>query len=390
MLGKRVAVAGPLAGMTRREAADLLRRHGAIFQEKPDATADIIAVGEGGLLLADDETGDLLDDALRKAVELGTLEVIGETELWRRLGLADAQTDLNRLYTPAMLAELLAVPVNVIRRWHGMKLIVPEVEIRKLPYFAYQEVATARRLAQLLSSGMSPKALEKKLDKLARLLPGVARPLAQLSIMIEGKKILLKQGGGLVEPGGQWHFDFDSSGQSARPVEPIESPTPSAATLASLHGDTTDMPSAAELRQLAVELEEEGRLADAADMCRAALAAEGPNAEICFQLAELLYRQGEAAAAFERYSMALEIDEDYVEARVNLGCVLIELGRRELAVAAFEGALRYHSGYADAYYHLASTLDALGRRAAAEAHWRTFLAMAPESPWAAEAVERLG
>ena len=137
-------------------------------------------------------------------------------------------------------------------------------------------------------------------------------------------------------------------------------------------------------------MEEEGQLAEAAEMYRAALAAGGPDPETCFQLAELLYRLGDLPAARERYYMAIELDEDYVEARANLGCVLAETGQRDLAVAAFEGALRYHGGYADVYYHLARTLDEMGRHEEAESHWRTFLAMAPDSPWADEARARLG
>jgi tetratricopeptide (TPR) repeat protein len=110
---------------------------------------------------------------------------------------------------------------------------------------------------------------------------------------------------------------------------------------------------------------------------------------VCFQLAELLYRRGDLPAARERYYMAIELDEDFVEARANLGCVLAELGQRELAVAAFEGALQYHGEYPDAHYHLARTLCDLGREADAATHWRSFLELSPESPWAEEARREL-
>ena len=56
-----------------------------------------------------------------------------------------------------MLAELLGVSVAVIRRWHRRGLIVPAREVRRLPYFDFHEVATARRLAQLLAAGVSPR-----------------------------------------------------------------------------------------------------------------------------------------------------------------------------------------------------------------------------------------
>jgi tetratricopeptide (TPR) repeat protein len=269
-----------------------------------------------------------------------------------------------------MLAELLKVPVAVIRRWHRRKLIVPAREVRKLPYFDFQEVAAARRLTELLAAGISPKTIEKKLEEIARFMPGVERPLAQLSVIVQGKQILLRQGDGLVEPAGQMRFDFESIEQAELPAERPLPSTPG------------------QMASLAAELEEDGQLAEAAEMYRAAMAAGGPKAELCFQTAELLYRLGDLAAARERYYMAVELDEDYVEARANLGCVLAETGQLDLAVAAFEGALKFHPDYADVHYHLARTLEELQQSAAAAEHWRRFLDLAPESPWAEEAKKR--
>jgi tetratricopeptide (TPR) repeat protein len=66
------------------------------------------------------------------------------------------------------------------------------------------------------------------------------------------------------------------------------------------------------------------------------------------------------------------------------------LGERELAVSAFEGALVFHDDYADVHYHLGRTLDELSRSEKAVPHWEAFLRLAPSSPWADEARERLG
>ena len=82
--------------------------------------------------------------------------------------------------------------------------------------------------------------------------------------------------------------------------------------------------------------------------------------------------------------MAIELDESFVEARANLGCLLAEQGQSSMAVAALEGALRYHPDYADAHYHLARTLHQLDRRDEALPHWKAFVSLAPDSPWAAE------
>lgn len=387
--GQRVALVGKLAGMSKREAQQLIREHGGLPQEKLDADVQLLVVGEHESPLLD--LSQWLDDALRQAIERGTLSVITETQLWQRLGFVEGEQNIHRLYTPAMLADLLQVPLAVIRRWHRRGLIVPAREVRKLPYFDFREVATARRLAELLAAGVSPQAVEKKLAALARLLPGVERPLAQLSVIVEGRELLLRQGDGLIEPGGQLRFDFEAGPEACgqgNEASPLESSTAIPNTIAlSLNDRTTISP--AELRGWAAQLEDAGQLELAAEMYRAVLAAGGPQADVCFQLAELLYRLGDISAARERYYITIELDEDFVEARNNLGCILAEMGQIDLAVAAFEGALAHHPDYLDAHYHLARALDEQGQAEAAERHWQAFLTLAPDSPWADAARGRL-
>jgi tetratricopeptide (TPR) repeat protein len=385
--GRRVAFVGKLGGVTRREAQQLVREYGGIPVDKPGKGADLVVVGADELPL--DEVDDLLDDAARRAVAEGRLEIMGETQLWQQLGMVEGeQNNVRRLYTPAMLAELLGVTVATIRRWHRRGLIVPAREVRRLPYFDFQEVATAQRLAQLLAAGASPAAIERKLAELSRFVPGIERPLAQLSVIVEGRQLLLRQGEGLIEPGGQLRFDFealeaherDALGQAeAKDTLPFES-------------GGADQPApltAGEMLNLAADYEDQGQIEAACEMYRAALSASGPIPEVCFQLAEVLYRLGDLPGARERYYMAIELDEDYVEARANLGCVLAELGQPELAVSAFQGALEYHQDYPDVHYHLARTLDELDESEQAEVHWREFLRYAPDSPWAEEAAARL-
>ncbi len=385
--GRRVAFAGKLGGMTRREAYQLVRSLGGVPVDKPASGADLIVIGADELPLG--ETDDLLDEAIRRAAAEGQLEIIGEAQLWQDLGMLDGEQQVRRLYTPAMLADLLGVSVANIRRWHRRGLIVPAREVGRLPYFDFQEVATARRLAQLLAAGASPASIEKKLAELSRYVPDIERPLAQLSVIVEGRQLLLRQGEGLIEPGGQLRFDFDA-------LEEREAPTAKSSTTDSATLSFDDFvakeqapPAAKELLQMAADYEDEGELEAATELYRVALASAGPVPETCFQLAELLYRQGDLSGARERYYMAIELDDNYVEARANLGCVLAELGQVELAVSAFRGALRYHQDYPDVHYHLARTLDELGEDAEAQVHWAEFMRYAPDSPWADEARQRL-
>jgi len=391
--GKRVAFVGKLASMSKREAARLVRERGAEVVDTPDPSVHLVVLGEEGLPLGDAaDLDDLFDPHTRRAAERGSLSVIPETELWQRLGLVEAEQDVRRLYTPAMLAELVGVPIAVIRRWHRRGLIVPVREVRRLPYFDFQEVATARQLAELLAAGVSPGAIEKKLAALARYWPGVQRPLAQLSVIVQGKEILLRQGDGLIEPGGQLRFDFEAAERDSPTTEAPDVPPGGAQAVVSLaeRDDGSSVPASPErMCRMAAEFEDQGQLEAAAEMYRAAMAAAGPVPEICFQVAELLYRLGDLAGARERYYTAIELDEDYVEARANLGCVLAEMGQDELAVAAFQGALAYHADYADVHLYLAQTLDEMDRRDEAETHWRTFLDLTPDSPWADQARTRL-
>ncbi len=374
--GVRVALLGKFGAVSKREALQCIRQHSGLPVELSEA--ELVVVGVEELPLASLE--DVLTHEDREAVDAGELEVISETELWRRLGLLDSEPFVRKLYTPAMLADLVGAPLSAVRRWGKRGLIVARREVHRLPYYDFQEVATARRLAQLLAAGASPDAIEKKLEKMAQWLPDVHRPLSQLSVIVEGRDILLRQGDGLVETGGQLRFDFENAGAAE------------STSSVSMQSAESANASRASLEELAKDLEifeAEGNLTEAAGVCRTLLAAFGPSAEINFQLAELLYREGDLPAARERYYMAIELDEDFVEARANLGCVLSELGDHELALAAFEGALARHDEYPDVHYHLARLYDDACFTDEAERHWSRFIALAPNSPWVEEARERL-
>lgn len=404
--GKRVAFVGKLGGVNRRQAHSLIVDEGGFVMNQDDledANVDIVIIGAEQWPPTSPE--ELLPNSVLSAVKEEHCEIITETQFWERLGLLTEDQAVRRLYTPAMLAELLEISVAVIRRWHRRGLIIPVREIHRLPYFDFQEVATARHLAELLEAGASPAEIERRLEELARYVPDVDRPLAQLSVIVEGRHILLRQGEGLVEPGGQLRMDFESLEANAQEQQVIEVTREDVVRVFDRHDaeaaepkilpfdnlvDRAVLPqNPEEILAQASEHEEAGELEVAIELYRSFLAAYGLRAQVCFQLAELLYRTNDYTAARERYYMAIELDENYVEARANLGCVLIDTGELDLAIAALLGALKYHPDYPDAHYHLARTLDELARHEEAVDHWRAFLVLAPDSPWAQQARDRL-
>ncbi|PQO48082.1 O-linked GlcNAc transferase [Blastopirellula marina] len=372
--GRRVAFLGKLAGMSRKDASALLTAAGAKAVERPTVDIDLLVIGENDLPIFGEI--DFPSAAIQKAAADGRIEIIQETTLWERLGLLETQQRIQRLYTPAMLADLLGVSKAIIRRWQRRGLIRPVREVRKLPYFDIREVAAAQKIAQLLAAGTAADHIERQLASLQSLSSCVDRPLEQLSIIVEGRNVLLRQGEGLIEPGGQMRIDFEKLEPDWLP-ELVESSPPK----------TRRSPAA--LVDLAAEYEDAGRFDAAVEALEAAAADLEESSELYFQLAELYYRSGKAELAIERYAAAIDLEPDFVEARSNLACTLVELGKLDEAVAQFQAAIAIYPDYFDAQYHLARLLDQMGRGDEALPHWEACRFLAPDDALQDEAAERL-
>ncbi|MGC3966248.1 MAG: tetratricopeptide repeat protein [Pirellulales bacterium] len=381
--GLKAVIVGKLAAGTPSQARKALAVQGAELVNELAGEVRLVIVGEQDLPPA-----DLLEQIAALGTPPDEVRVVSETQFRQLAGLDDTSHDLHRLYTPAMLGDLLGVPTAAVRAWHRRKLIHAVREVRKLPYFDFREVQTARRLAELLANGATATEIARQLTALRRLLPSVEHPLEQLSVIVDGGELMLRQASGLVEAGGQYRIDFFNDG--SQPDDDIHSSAAATTPLPELTDGIAPPRTVKSLIAAAERCEEEGRLSEAAEAYRAALATSGPTAELCFALADVLYRMGDVAAARERYFMAVELNEDYVEARANLGCLLAEEGRYDLAIASLQGALAYHHDYSDAHYQLARVLDDVGRGDEARRHWQAFLDLSPASPWAADARRRLG
>ena len=389
LAGEQIVFLGKLAGMPHKEAHALVQEHGGAITTDDSSIATLVVIGDNQLDLASViQAGNSSHQRLADEVASGRTKLLRESELWLRLGLVDGATSdeqgVQRLYTPAMLAELLEVPVAAIRRWHRRGTLTACRSVRRLPYFDFAEVAVARHLAALYRAGCSLAVIDRKLTELQRSMPNVERPLCDPSLVVSGRQLILRRGDDLAEPGGQLLIDFD---------KPTELEDPENLLLSASKGFQPPEETLSKFDQLqleALQWEDQGELQRAVEAYRMMLIAAGPTAEVNFALGDLLYRIGDLAAARERFYTAIEIDEEYVEARANLGCVLAENDELELAVAAFRGALAFHTDYADVHYHLADSLDRLKQHGEAESHWQVFLSLAPESPWAETARTRLG
>ena len=391
--GKRIVFVGKLGALPRKEAMQLARDHGGTPLERLAGDVDLVIIGADELPAED--LSDLLSESIRCGLREGRTTLIHEHELWLQLGVVDKSSSM-QLYTPAMMAGLLKTPVRNIRRWYRMGLLTSIKVAHRLPYFNFVQVQNAKQLANWIARGAHPSDIKRQLANFA---PWVEnRSLMELDLVVDGRRLLLRHGEQLLGANGQLHLDFDRTEPDA-PMELDEERSHLEATLpfhsvalSHVHSSENDIQhwTRDEMLQAAEELEDAGKLEQSIGWYRIILARYGMTAEMCFQLAELLYRTGDNSAARERYYNAIELDEDFIEARANLGCVLAETGQTLLAIAAFQGALSRDDCYPDVHYHLAKCLDEVADGEQAVRHWIRFLQLSPKSPWAEEALDRLG
>lgn len=384
--GERIAFTGTLASMTHRQAQAKVEEQGGAATEHVSRHTTMLVIGEEGWPLEADGKPSLKWQQVTKWRQEGLeICVVSESDWLGFVGLDGRRQEVHRHYTPAMLSQLLGVPVNVIRGWERSGLIRAASRVCRLPYFDFQEVAGARRLAELVAAGVSCKEIQNSLHRLQGVLPGIERPLAQLEILARDRRLIYRDDAGRLKTvSGQRLFDFDVPEPSAKPVE--DAP----AVLAMSPREPGER-TAAEWFAEGCRLAEEGELPPAVEAFRLCLMddEEPVGAEVHFQLAETLYRLGNLPAALERYYVAVEQDHNYLEAWTQLGCVSAELGDLEAAIGAFDVALAVHPDYPDAHLHKAESLHQLGRTPEAVTHWRRYLQFDQRGPWAAAARRRL-
>lgn len=378
LAGERVAFTGVLASMTHKQGQELVGRHGGEATEHVSRQTTMLVVGEEGWPLEVDGQPSVKFQQAQRLMEGGqTLRIVSESDWLRFLGLKPATPEVRSQYTPAMLSQMLSVPVTTIRQWERTGLIRPVQRIYRLPYFDFQEVASARRLIDLLAAGVSRRQIENSLNELSSVVGDVARPLAQLELLSSTRELGYRDAAGHLKTlAGQRLFDFD---QLEEPPEPASLRMP----------DPSEPTTPAGCFSEACRLLDLGEYAEAAGLFRRVLRTRPADAETRFQLAEALYRSGKAERASEQYLMAAELESDYVEAWTQLGCVALEIQDTALAEEAFRNALERHPDYPDAHFHLAQLLAESGRARDAVPHWRRYLEYDDAGPWAATARQRL-
>jgi DNA-binding transcriptional MerR regulator len=186
--------------MARAEAQRRIEAGGGRVVSSPGPSTDLLVVGAGGPPLGDDGR---LTQSLREAralQELGAaIRIVPEEELLERLGLSKSD-GLGRLYTTEQLARVLGVPARSIRAWVRHGLIQPAQVVRRLAFFEFRQVATARALSRLAAAGVRPAAIRDSLERLGAWLGQGDEALAQLETLEQSRLLVVRTSEGLAEP----------------------------------------------------------------------------------------------------------------------------------------------------------------------------------------------
>lgn len=426
--GECVAFTGKLASMAHREAAALVETNGGRAVHSVSGVVTILVVGEEGWPLEEDgEASQKLQQATQLIADGAELRVIAESDWLHLIGLNERRDEIKRSYTPAMLSRLLDVPVGIIRRWARIGLIRPVRRVCRLPYFEYREVASAQRLARLLDEGVSPEVLERSLSELSNTLCGTDRSLAQLNLLVQDEKVVLRDAHGVLLPRtGQRLLDFETEPKlKLHASDHTEPPDEQSCDEDADHEHPVSIPiaearlrleergmndwSADEWFNEGCRLSEEGSFDSAINSfrnCLSLLATEQvllrdqsaipeqfdifPDpADVQFHLADALYRSGKTEAAIERYHCAIEFAPDFIEAWTQLGCLHTERGNWIPAEESLMTAISIHDSNPDALLHYAQLLEQTNRNAEALSYWEKYLAHDSRGPWADHARQRL-
>jgi tetratricopeptide (TPR) repeat protein len=377
LLGQRVAFTGRLAGMTRAEAETIVARAAGRVVRGVAGHITMLVVGGGGWPLM--ETGRVTRRLLQaeKLRDAGKpIRILSESAFRELVGLESGAAPGDKTLDLGQVASLLGVEARAVQRWEQFGL-VRSCDGR----YDFRDLVSLKTVTGLVSRGVSPVVIRRSLDSLNGLLPGVDRPLAQLSILVSHTgELVAELEQSFLTTSGQMEMRFDGSPEQLDAHEPLSLAKELERSEARDSGHWVDA-------GLAHEAADE--FAEAEKSYRRAAAAAPQDATPEFNLGNVLMATGRLEAASERYLQAVALDPSHAKAWFNLAHAQESLGRKGPALRYLTRAVAADPLYADAHYNLADLAERTGDMRTAEMAWSEYLRLDPYSEWAREARRRL-
>jgi DNA-binding transcriptional MerR regulator len=283
---------------------------------------------------------------------------------------AEPVTDV---FSPREVAKLLGLTPAKLRSLEKAEIVAPSATRNGRKAYTFQDLIALRATHDLLASRVRVKDVATAIGALRRALPRVTRPLQELRIVSDGRRVIVQAEDGTYEPiSGQMVMDFRVEGLRSDVVRLLRPDTPGARAR-----------SAYDLYMRASTLDEDPSSFDEAEALYKKAIDLDPQLAIAYtNLGNIRFRRGDEPGAEVLYRKALELDERQPEAHYNLGYVMLERGFASRAVTYFEAAIKSDPRFADAHFNLAMAYEALADKARARGHWKRYLELEPTGTWA--------
>jgi tetratricopeptide (TPR) repeat protein len=279
---------------------------------------------------------------------------------------------LTDLFTRAEIARLLGLTPARLRTLDRTGVASPTGRRRGRRAYTFQDVIALRTAQTLLDRKVRLRDVTRAVMVLKRSLPKVTRPLAELRIVSDGHRVVVRTQDGAYEPlTGQMLLDLEVKSLRDDVVRVLR---PSAGRERAR--------TAYELYLQASQLDEEPMTMDEAERLYARAIELDPWLAIAYtNLGNIRYRRQDVKRAEELYKKALEIDPRQPEAQYNLGYVMLERGEPDAAIPLFHGALEADPKFSDAYFNLAMAYEQVGDTTKARPFWKNYIALEPTGTW---------
>ncbi|MCL2776968.1 MAG: tetratricopeptide repeat protein [Polyangiaceae bacterium] len=276
------------------------------------------------------------------------------------------------VFSPREVEKLLGLRLPRLRSLDKAEIVSPSAMRNGRRAYTFQDLIALRAAHDLLARRVRIKDVAEAIFALRRALPRVTRPLQELRIVSDGRKVVVQVDGTVFEPvSGQIMLDFRVDNLRTDVVRVLRQNSASRSNCAfDLYVRASSLDEDPASFEQAVALYEKAILLD-------------PSLAIAYtNLGNVRFRMGDELGAEELYRRALEIDTRQPEAHYNLGYVLLERGLAKEAVSYFEAAIKSDPRFADAHYNLAMAYESLGDKARARVHWKVYLDVEPAGAWA--------
>jgi len=292
----------------------------------------------------------------------------------------DAGEPVTDLFNRREVAKLLGVSEARLRSLDRAKIVTPSGQRGKQRAYTFQDLIALRATCELLEHRVRLRDVARAIGALRTTLPRVTRPLQELRIVGDGRRVVVRSSTGSFEPvTGQMVLDFE-----------VQSLRDDVVRMLRPQMGSSRARTAYDLYVQASTLDEDPATYDQAEELYGRAIRMDPSLAIAYtNLGNIRFRRGDEPGAEVLYRRALDIDPQQPEAHYNLGYVMLERGEAQAATKYFELAVVGDPRFADAHFNLAMAWEQLGERARARPHWKKYLELEPTGTWAEIAREHL-